>query len=73
MSATIIDLTGRYREAGELHVYDPARELSRALERIAELEQDLATAMRDCLGHYRRAEEAERRLAELEAGGRFDE
>ena len=39
-------------------------ELRRARRRIAQLERNLLTAMRDSVQNYRRAEEAERRLAE---------
>ena len=72
MSATIIDLSGRREFSGAGRANNNAEsaalcELRRARLRIAQLERNLTTAMRDSLMNYKRAREVERILADFEA------
>ena len=72
MSATIIDLSGRREFSAAGRANNSAEsaamcELRRARLRIAQLERNLTTAMRDSLMNYKRAREVERLLADFEA------
>lgn len=70
LDAEIIDFSSRAELAGARVAEEEAArtrdalrsELRRARRRIAQLERNLLTAMRDSLENYQRAEAAERRL-----------